>query len=288
MAVPTSAQRPEPGTSTAVWGRWVTAEQLQQAKKDGVNSIEVALNQCYRNIPNEEKIPRMQAMKAAIDSARIQVWSVHLPFSRQLDISVLDDSLRAKNVNIIARMIRISGDLYAPQRMVLHPSSEPIEDKERERRIYNAVASIRTLKAVADETGAVLCIENLPRTCLGNTPEELVRIVDSIPGVGICFDTNHYVHGTTSHFIDVAGERIKTVHMSDFDFVNECHWLPYEGEIDWGAFMRDMREKAGYEGVMMHEVRHIRRDGSPTTTADLREAFEKMYNAYKKTTQNDL
>lgn len=285
-AVPASAQQSEVGTSTAVWGSIPTVEELRQAHADGIRWIEVAVNQCYRGVPNEEKYPRMRQMKEHLDSAGMRVWSVHLPFSRQLDISVSDDSLRAKNVTVLSKMIRWSCELYAPQRLVLHPSSEPITDEERKQRIENAVASIRTLKAVADKCGVELCVENLPRTCLGNTPEELVRIVDAVPGVGICFDTNHYTQGTVAHFIETTGRRIRTVHISDYDFVNECHWLPYEGQIDWGAFRRDLHTKAGYDGVLMYEVKKLRRNGSCTTTQALAESFHRMNNDFQQTNVN--
>lgn len=286
MEIPASAQWPEVGTSTAVWGVIPTVGQLRQAAADGIQWVEVAVNQCYRGVPDAEQYPRMELLKERLDSAGIRVWSVHLPFSRTLDISVADDSLRAENVAFIAKMIRWSCDLYAPQRLVLHPSSEPIADSLRQQRLENAIASIRTVKAVADECGVELCIENLPRTCLGNTPEELVRIVDAVPGVGICFDTNHYVQGTVGHFIEVAGRRIRTVHISDYDLVNECHWLPYEGRIDWGAFLADLRKKAGYDGVLMHEVKRQRRNGTETTTRDLADSFERMFLEYNRLMEN--
>lgn len=285
-AVPASAQRSEVGTSTALWGSIPTVEELHEARADGIRWIEVAVNQCYRGVPNEEKYPRMRQMKERLDSAGMRVWSVHLPFSRQLDISVSDDSLRAKNVAILSKMIRWSCELYAPQRLVLHPSSEPIADSLREQRIGNAIASIRALKRVADAEGVELCVENLPRTCLGNTPEELVRIVDAVPGVGICFDTNHYTQGTNAHFIEVAGRRIRTVHISDYDFENECHWLPYEGQIDWAAFLRDLHEEADYDGVLMYEVKKLRRDGSRTTTQAVAESFHRMNNDFQQTNEN--
>lgn len=83
------------------WGQLLPSENpvaadFMEAKMQGVHYIEVALNQCYRGVPAEEVIPRIKLMKSRVDSAGIQVWSIHLPFSRTLDISVLDDSLRAK------------------------------------------------------------------------------------------------------------------------------------------------------------------------------------------------
>ena len=63
-----------------------------------------------------------------------------------------------------------------------------------------------------------MCIENLPRTCLGNTPEELLKLIHDIPGVKVCFDTNHYTKGSTRHFMEVLGQYVGTIHASDCDY----------------------------------------------------------------------
>lgn len=250
------AQTLEPGTTTALW-KSPTAADYRQAKTDGVRWVEVALNQCYRGVPPEQVVTRIEQMAATIDSADIRVWSIHLPFSRTLDISVLDDSLRNANVQFMSEMILQSARFH-PSKLVLHPSSEPIPDSLREARLGHAIRSVGILKAYAARIGAQLCIENLPRTCLGNTPEELMRIIEPHPEVGICFDTNHYVDavrggGATTHFMEVAASRVATIHASDYDYVNECHWLPTQGMIDWSKFMTQLHE-AGYTGVFMYEA----------------------------------
>ena len=63
-----------------------TRQSFMAAKMQGVHYIEVALNQCYRGVPAEEVIPRIKLMKSRVDSAGIQVWSIHVHFSRTLDI----------------------------------------------------------------------------------------------------------------------------------------------------------------------------------------------------------
>lgn len=272
--VPVSAQKLEPGTTTALYKKTSTKDFIR-IKAAGVKWVEVALNQCYRGTPMEQIVPRIEAMKAMIDSAGLKVWSIHLPFSRTLDISAADDSLRRENVSFMAKMIRKSG-LFAPQRLVLHPSSEPIAEEERETRIANTIASIRLLKSEAEAIGAELCIENLPRTCLGNTPEELVRIVDAVPGVGICFDTNHYVGGSTEHFMDVTGKRIRTLHCSDFDFENECHWLPTQGDIDWKVFVRRLHD-IGYDGVFMYEAIKDRPSQKRLSPEQIAESYNEIF-----------
>lgn len=95
MSVCGYAQKYEVGTTTAVWKAPAAADFLH-AKATGVKYVEVAFNQCYRGVPVDEVIPRIKEMKAKIDSADIEVWSIHLPFSRTLDISVLDDRLEGR------------------------------------------------------------------------------------------------------------------------------------------------------------------------------------------------
>lgn len=98
-------------------------------------------------------------------------------------------------------------------------------------------------------------ISSIKAEDLANSPNADFRqtMAGKMPGVGICFDTNHYVQGTTGHFMDIAGKRIRTLHCSDFDFVNECHWLPTQGDIDWEEFVRRLRG-IGYDGVFMYEA----------------------------------
>ncbi len=276
FSVTLCAQGYKPGTTTALWRTPTTAD-FTDARQQGFEYVEVALNQCYRSVPEKEVIPRIHALKAKIDSAGLKVWSIHLPFSRTLDISVLDDSLRAENVKFIAEMIKQSA-IFRPQRLVLHPSSEPIEDSIREQRIANCICSIGILLESAKAIGAQLCVENLPRTCLGNTPEELLRIIEGYPEVGICFDTNHYFQGTPLHFVQVAGHRIATLHVSDYDGANECHWLPGDGTTPWGELVYAIR-KSGYEGCFMFETTK-NKEGNPVSATQLSESFRMIGKKY--------
>lgn len=282
-AIGLSAQDYKLGTTSALW-RTPLATDFEQAKQSGIEYLEVAFNQCYRGVAPDEVKPRLQKMKARIDSAGIQVWSVHLPFSRTLDISVADAKLREENVRFMAEAIRLSG-MFHPSCLVLHPSSEPIADVDREERIINTIQSIAYLKQYADEIGAELCIENLPRTCLGNTPEELLRIVDAVPGVKVCFDTNHYFRGTIAHFMHVIGHKVGTIHASDFDFVHELHWLPTQGKIDWGELVH-MLKGIGYQGVFMYEATkdHEHQDlrPGPERVAETFQQVNVNYNIYIK------
>ena len=54
-------------------------------------------------------------------------------------------------------------------------------------------------------------------------------------------------------FIRNAGSRIITTHLSDYDFVDERHWVPGDGKINWREFYTLM-EEAGYTGPYLFEL----------------------------------
>ena len=100
MTMGVYAQKYKVGTTTALW-KVPASTDFSQARSVGLEYVEVAFNQCYRGVPANEVIPRVRDMKAKIDSAGIKVWSIHLPFSRTLDISVLDEKKRKENVVVV-------------------------------------------------------------------------------------------------------------------------------------------------------------------------------------------
>lgn len=235
-------------------GRWkdIDASSMRENRKGGLSYIEVTINDFWRPANSREEVyERAERALADIQSSGLKVWSVHLPFSRQLDISVLDDETRAANVAFMAEMIALA-ERFHPQVLVLHPSSEPIADEEREQRLRNSHVSIGMLVPEARKIGATLCVENLPRTCLGQTGEEMMRLIEGYDDVMLCFDTNHLFFQSHNDYLKVVGDRIGTVHLSDFDFENESHWIPGRGQIDWGALWNGIRA-SGYRGIMMFE-----------------------------------
>ena len=243
----------ELGISQALFGS-LSASEAKSLTTAGVQYIEVTMNTFWRDQTEEECYKRARDTKAIIDNTPgLKVWSVHLPFSSSLDISVLNAEKRAENVEIQTKMIRLAGE-FKPQRLVLHPSSEPISDGDRSARIRYAKESISKLLPVAKEIGAVLCIENLPRTCLGRDSEEIKAIIEDLPEVMVCFDSNHLLTEDHNMFFSNVGNRIATTHASDYDKTDEKHWLMGLGIVDWPNFLAKLKEN-GYSGVFMTEVK---------------------------------
>lgn len=255
------AQKGKVGTSVAI-ADGMSVESLERIKKAGIEYIEVTMNPFWRNQPENEVYIKAYEALENIGKVGLKVWSVHLPFSSSLDISQLDPAKRKKSVQIMEEMIRLAG-IFNPTCLVLHPGADTIkDDTTRQDRLKCSRNSIGRLAIVAQEIGAVLCIEDLPRTCPGRTADEMDYLTAGIPNVKICFDTNHLLLGEHDEFFEKLGDKIFTLHVSDYDKVDEKHWLPFheKGVVDWAAFGKNLK-KVGYKGVFMFEV--TKKHGTP-------------------------
>ena len=138
-------------------------------------------------------------------------------------------------------------------KIVIHGSSEPIKDCERAEKLKLSKDALYYLAEVAYKEGAVLAVENLPRTCLGNNSVELLDMISVNDKLKVCFDVNHLLKEDHATFVKNLGAKIITTHISDYDFVDERHWLPGEGDIDWNN-VYSLLKSIGYNGVFLYEV----------------------------------
>jgi sugar phosphate isomerase/epimerase len=81
----------------------------------------------------------------------------------------------------------------------------------------------------------------------------MVRLTEIDPRLGVCFDTNHLLGEEAVSFIHRLGTKIVTTHVSDYDFVDERHWLPGEGRLNWVTLIQALRA-IDFRGVWMYEL----------------------------------
>ena len=226
----------------------LTEENFAGIREVGIDVIEIATS------PDKYKTMDFDSLTAAVRRCGVDVWTCHLPFYpfKYIDISSKNKELRDNAYDlyrdIIARAAQTGIDKF-----IVHPSGEPIADEERGDRLKYSMQSLDALAELAHTHGAVIAVEDLPRTCLGNTAEEILLLTSANEKLRVVFDTNHLLKGDPIEFMDKLGDKIITVHVSDYDFVDERHWLPGEGRLDWVA-MIDKFEQIGYNGVWMYEV----------------------------------
>lgn len=191
---------------------------------------------------------------ALAKSFDVTISSVHLPFGpfSMIDPAIADASGRAYTYSLQSELIRAaagSGVEFA----VIHPSGEPYREEERSERMKWAIDMIGALTEVASSAGMVLALENLPRTCLCRTHDEMQAFLAAIPELRVCFDTNHNLSEPNADYIRAIGSHIVTLHVSDYDFVDERHWFPTDGKIDWKELLAVL-EEVDYHGRFTYET----------------------------------
>ena len=158
-----------------------------------------------------------------------------------------------------------------PKCFVVHLwTEEPYEPADREAAVKMTNQNIRRLAEYIDSKGAFLAVEVLPRTNMGNTVQECLQLIADTKAE-LCFDINHLMQGTHREFMELAGSHVKSLHLSDYEFGNEKHWIPGEGKIDWKELMQ-LLAQYNYDGPLMFEVTQ-RKDGGKLTLRDIRDGF---------------
>ncbi|MBQ1194749.1 MAG: sugar phosphate isomerase/epimerase [Clostridia bacterium] len=245
------------GSSSCFTGS-LTEEKLAPLAKAGLDCLEYTGNYAFYmrscDFPkNAEKILE------TVRKSGLEPWSFHLPFSRKLDISNMDKELRA--ITIVTNRTLIEAAARAGVKViVLHPSSEPITDEDRPERLRLSREAIIELAEVANANGVRLAVENLPRTCLTRTSDEMIALVMDT-GAGVIFDTNHNLIEDNVDYINNvanAGLELLSVHISDYyrdenGVLDERHTLPGTGINNWNDIV-DTLVARGYEGPLMYEV----------------------------------
>ncbi len=191
-------------------------------------------------------------VKALADKHGIVLWSMHIPFS---PFFFLDPSDPEKQETTLAyfRWCIKKGAGIGIRNFVVHPSAEPIEEHDRPRRMETAKQSLAQLSEFAKQYNAVIAVENLPRTCLGRDSRDMLELLSAHPDLRCCYDTNHLLSENAPDFIRAVGDKIITTHVSDYDFLNERHWLPGEGKVDWQKIIAALRDVA-YKGPWLYEL----------------------------------
>lgn len=237
------------GTSTC--GNVVDEELLSSINNGGIKALEISFDQYYKYRNFDYK-----KVNEFANSYGMKIWSIHLPYAPfdQIDPSSLDSEKRKFTFDEFINVIRYGSDIGI-DKFIAHPSAEPINDIERCKRLKNSADFFDKLSEAANKYGAIIALENLPRSCIGRNSEEMKYLLSANDKLRVCFDTNHLLKESVSNFIKAVGPKIITTHISDCDFTDERHWLPGEGKINWKKLAESL-ESVNYKGIWLYEVKN--------------------------------
>lgn len=246
----------ELGVSTLLWyDQDDLLPHLGALAEEGIRHIEL------RRVPEHldyRDAGAVRRLAAALDETGVTADTLHVPDQRIIEMSGLDEGVRVAAVGEVKRIAEAFRAVGG--RMLVSHCGGPLEDEaERPLQFAAGQESLAEVAAFCRNLGLQVAVENsLPtRLRVGDTVAEVVRLVEGVgaENVGYCLDTSHANLGEDPvAAVGLVAHRLLTLHISDNDRQSDQHALPFDGTVDWRAFMPALRA-AGYGGVFMLEVR---------------------------------
>ena len=232
------------GLSTT--GEKICEETIKMYGDAGLEYIEISCGKDEINALDYEKL------KEWTEKYGVKIWSFHLPFYPFKEIDISNEEIVEETVEYLKAII-LKASKIGIDKFIIHASGEPIDENDRQKRMDTAKKSLFQLAEFAKSVNATICVEDLPRTCLGRSASDILELLSAHKDLRACFDTNHLLGESNIDFIKAIGDKIVTLHVSDYDFINERHWLPGEGKNDWQFILKALKE-IDYKGIWLYEI----------------------------------
>ncbi|MCC8424583.1 sugar phosphate isomerase/epimerase [Mucilaginibacter sp. UR6-11] len=266
----------------------ITPETMAYARANGIDCIETFLGPYVDTARNfkftdQEITAMVTAAKKAADDAGIQIWSVHMLFGKNIDISLPNEAERLKVMALHKKILGFC-TILKPKLILFHPSWY-LGLNERELRKSQMIKSANEMNKIVKAMNATMVIENMLGPALlvdarrerplCRTVEETVEIMNRLPNdIYSAIDLNHIKN--PEKLIYAMGARLKTLHVSDGTGKAENHYFPCsgQGENNWVAILTALN-KVNYNGPFMYECAY-------KDAKDFKPCYESLYQAFKQ------
>lgn len=248
----------------------------------GINYAELSLSVWDGSFEKLDFYDHPESLFEVAKRNGVEFATFHAPFSREVSLSHPDINVRESAVALIKKSIA-SAVKIGIGTVVLHPSAGWTETyTDRETYICQCIEHVKDINEYTRKIGAVLALENMTEDAMCGSSSEMLRFLEEIPTLSVCFDTNHCTVARSEDYLEAlynAGMkgRIKAVHVSDYDLDAEAHRLPGDGKNNWNKIL-GMLEKLEFDGVFMYEVSKPRDREKAYTLRDIKHNFSLLMN----------
>ncbi len=247
-------------------------ETLHEIKRAGIEAVELDICGFWDGYTFEE-FAKPSAEKVV--KAGLRLNSVHFPFGMPwIDLASPWERDRLAIIKWCKKMFSIL-DEFAPKAYVFHPGGDHVNKENYE---VETAKLYDTVRQIAEGTNACVCVENMVRGELMDTVDKVLDFARSVPTAGVTLDLNHLLQDKPEEAIERLGKRIKALHVSDYDFINERHMMPKEGKIEWRKVLSAL-EKAGVDCAFNYEL-YMKKYGY--TYVQIKENYDSLFEEYNR------
>lgn len=243
--------------STSLFRDNCIEEALSKIAAAGFKYVEITANGTHLD---PRASPDTLAVRSLMRELGLQAYSLHTPYAK-LKIGHPDIDLTESHPEVIAASLEIGAQVGA-KIAIVHVTAAPrgLRDDMYERSRETSIAFINKLRLRARELGITLALENLGlrpylRRRFGSCLRELSEAFPD-PDIGFCLDVGHALRNGLDirSQIEAAGSRLICLHIHSNDGVDDCHWLPTRGLLDWPDTRAELHRSV-YAGRYVLEIR---------------------------------
>jgi len=238
---------------------------------------------CRSNFDDEDSFEKFEENAKKLyelsEKYNVKVRSLHLPFGEgyyKFAPASLDKKVRDETFENTKRVIEMM--LPCGIEIVVIHGSLAVEPDDRAKRLDYFVDYLKGLCDFCAKFNIKVAVETLKPRCLGNGLSEHLYIMENVKreNIGICFDSNHLLEEDNIDFLKAAGKYVITTHLSDFDGIDERHWDPGDGIINWKELIKTLDDN-GYNAPYVFEISFYDRERSEEVLKGIIEKWEKLF-----------
>jgi sugar phosphate isomerase/epimerase len=242
------ADRPDVGISTAAfYPHYLTEDALNAIARLGFRVVEIFLQ------ADEEYTPGFGAvLRRRRRELDLEVHSLHL-YATYFDLWAPYPRMAQEVRDRFRRLLEVAAMVDA-RALTWHGLRYGLENPGLIGAFFESAVWAGEQARAA---GLTLCLENVS-WCYLRTPEQVRAIRDADLPVAFTFDAFQACESDVepAALVQAMGDRLATVHLSDYRADGPRHLPPGEGDLDWPALLRALRA-ADYAGPLILEPAHV-------------------------------
>ncbi|WP_460958771.1 sugar phosphate isomerase/epimerase family protein [Parasphingorhabdus pacifica] len=261
----------ELGCSTISFRHRPLSEALAAISTLGMRGIDIGgIPGVCEHLPSPP-CPHLDGIAAEIRASGLDVWALNADPGSLNDPALDDEVLVREGKGLVALAARLEAALIVPCGA---PSWTPFVDESVD--LTRLARRLRTLSAVAADSGVRLLVEGLHHHRFCHSAERLRALLDLVPAdaAGLVFDVSHVAAGEideTALARELAG-RIEHVHLRDA-VPGDINLSIGHGRVDFAGVVHELSDQ-GYAGhyvleLETHDVDEENRDRAAGRARDV-------------------
>lgn len=253
-------------------------EQFKLTKDAGFDTIELNLSEAQAaetivskdlalndspTLTTEVTAEELANIKALSEKYELPITSISTALHWSYPLTSADEATRQKGMDVVKKMIDVCLALGGDTVLVVPGLVTPTDGYEV---CYDrSLAAFKELAPYAEEKNIAIGIENVWNKFL-LSPLETRDFIDKIASshVGMYFDAGNVLQfGFPDHWVRILGDRIKKVHVKDFNtsIGNITGFTSLlNGNLNWKTLVASLHE-VGYEGPLTCELSAYQENG---------------------------